>query len=42
MRARIAFYASTPQYRAAYDHLAMGNLADRLKLLSRAQRSDGA
>jgi probable F420-dependent oxidoreductase len=37
-RARIAFYASTPQYRAAFDHLGLGELADRLKLLSRAQR----
>jgi len=37
-RARIAFYASTPQYRAAFDHLGLGDLADRLKLLSRAQR----
>src|SRR6185295_9051658 len=37
-RARIAFYASTPQYRAAFDHLSLGDLADRLKLLSRAQR----
>lgn len=38
VRARIAFYASTPQYRAAFDHLGLGELADRLKLLSRAQR----
>ena len=38
VRARIAFYASTPQYRAAFDHLGLGDLADRLKLLSRAQR----
>jgi probable F420-dependent oxidoreductase len=37
-RARISFYASTPQYRAAFDHLGLGELADRLKLLSRAQR----
>ena len=37
-RARIAFYASTPQYRAAFEHLGLGDLADRLKLLSRAQR----
>jgi hypothetical protein len=37
-RARISFYASTPQYRAAFDHLGLGDLADRLKLLSRAQR----
>ena len=38
VRARISFYASTPQYRAAFDHLGLGALADRLKLLSRAQR----
>jgi len=38
VRARIAFYASTPQYRAAFDHHGLGELADRLKLLSRAQR----
>jgi probable F420-dependent oxidoreductase len=37
-RARISFYTSTPQYRAAFDHLGLGDLADRLKLLSRAQR----
>ena len=37
-RARIAFYASTPQYRAAFEHLGLGDLADRAKLLSRAQR----
>jgi probable F420-dependent oxidoreductase len=38
VRARISFYASTPQYRAAFDHLGLGDLADKLKLLSRAQR----
>ena len=37
-RARIAFYASTPQYRAAFEHLGLSDLADRAKLLSRAQR----
>jgi probable F420-dependent oxidoreductase len=37
-RARISFYCSTPQYRAAFDHLGLGDLADKLKLLSRAQR----
>jgi len=37
-RARIAFYASTPQYRAAFEHLGLADLADRLKLLSRARR----
>jgi probable F420-dependent oxidoreductase len=38
VRARVAFYASTPQYRAAFEHVGLGDLADRLKLLSRAQR----
>jgi len=38
VRARVAFYASTPQYRAAFTHLGLGDLADQLKLLSRAQR----
>jgi alkanesulfonate monooxygenase SsuD/methylene tetrahydromethanopterin reductase-like flavin-dependent oxidoreductase (luciferase family) len=38
VRARISFYASTPQYRAAFAHHGLGDLADRLKLLSRAQR----
>jgi len=38
VRARVAFYASTPQYRAAFAHVGLGDLADRLKLLSRAQR----
>ena len=37
-RARIAFYASTPAYRAAFAHLGLGDLADEAKLLSRAQR----
>lgn len=37
-RARISFYASTPQYRTAFEHLGLGDLADKLKLLSRAQR----
>ncbi len=37
-RARISFYASTPQYRAAFAHLGLGDLADELKLPSRAQR----
>ncbi|MEM7748795.1 MAG: TIGR03617 family F420-dependent LLM class oxidoreductase [Pseudomonadota bacterium] len=37
-RARIAFYASTPSYRAAFDHLGLGALADECKILSRAQR----
>jgi probable F420-dependent oxidoreductase len=38
VRARISFYASTPQYRAAFVHHGLGDLADELKLLSRAQR----
>lgn len=37
-RARIAFYASTPAYRAAFAHLGLGDLADEAKLLSRARR----
>src|SRR5260221_5509605 len=38
VRARVSFYASTPQYRAAFEHHGLGGLADELKLLSRAQR----
>jgi len=38
VRARISFYASTPQYRAPFEHLGLGDLADKLKLLSRAQK----
>ncbi|MPY94030.1 MAG: TIGR03617 family F420-dependent LLM class oxidoreductase [Acidimicrobiia bacterium] len=37
-RARIAFYASTPSYRAPFDHLGLGALADEAKALSKAQR----
>ena len=37
-RARIAFYASTPTYFAAFDHLGLGDLANRCKLLSRAKQ----
>jgi probable F420-dependent oxidoreductase len=36
-RARIAFYASTPAYFAAFDHLGLGDLANRCKVLSKAQ-----
>ena len=36
-RARIAFYASTPAYRSAFDHLGLDNLADKAKLLARTQ-----
>jgi len=38
VRARISFYASTPAYRAAFVHHGLGDLADELKLLSKAQR----
>ena len=31
VRARVAFYASTPQYRAAFAHLGLGDLADRVE-----------
>jgi len=37
-RARIAFYASTPQYAAAFEHLGLGDLAAECKILSREQR----
>lgn len=37
-RARIAFYASTPAYLAAFEHLGLQDLAAEAKLLSRAQR----
>ncbi len=37
-RARIAFYASTPGYAAAFEHLGLAELAAEAKLLSRAQR----
>ena len=40
VRARIAFYASTPAYRAAFAAHGLGELADELKHLSRAQRWD--
>jgi probable F420-dependent oxidoreductase len=38
VRARISFYASTPAYRAAFAHHGLGELADELTLLSKAQR----
>jgi probable F420-dependent oxidoreductase len=38
VRARVAFYASTPAYRAAFAAHGLGTLADELKELSRAQR----
>ena len=37
-RARIAFYASTPAYRAAFDIHGLGELADEMSVLSRQQR----
>lgn len=36
-RARIAFYASTPGYRAAFEHLCLGDLATAAAAHSRAQ-----
>jgi probable F420-dependent oxidoreductase len=36
-RARIAFYASTPGYFAAFEHLGLQDLAGKAKLFSRAQ-----
>lgn len=38
VRARVAFYASTPAYRAAFEFHGLGELADRLAVLSKAQR----
>jgi probable F420-dependent oxidoreductase len=38
VRARIAFYASTPAYRAAFDIWGLSDVAERLSLLSREQR----
>jgi len=38
VRARIAFYASTPAYRPAFEIWGLGDLADRLSILSREQR----
>lgn len=37
-RARIAFYASTPGYLAAFDHLGLGDLARSATVYSREQR----
>ena len=37
-RARIAFYASTPGYVAAFDHLGLGEMARKAQGLSKAQR----
>jgi alkanesulfonate monooxygenase SsuD/methylene tetrahydromethanopterin reductase-like flavin-dependent oxidoreductase (luciferase family) len=38
VRARVAFYASTPGYRAAFEAHGLGDLAAELAVLSRAQR----
>ena len=38
VRARVAFYASTPAYRAAFEFHGLGELADSLSILSRQQR----
>lgn len=38
VRARVAFYASTPAYLAAFEHDGYGETARRLQTLSRAQR----
>ena len=38
VRARVAFYASTPAYSAAFEYHGLGELAERLKVLSREQR----
>jgi probable F420-dependent oxidoreductase len=38
VRARVAFYASTPAYRAAFEFHGLGELADRLSILSKQQR----
>ena len=38
VRARVAFYASTPGYRAAFEVHGLGDLASELAVLSRAQR----
>lgn len=38
VRARVAFYASTPGYRPVFEHHGLGDLARRLSELARAQR----
>lgn len=38
IRARVAFYCSTPAYRAAFDFHGLGDLARRMSVLSREQR----
>ena len=41
VRARVAFYASTPAYLAAFEHEGYGGVARNLQALSRAQRWEG-
>ena len=38
VRARVAFYCSTPAYRAAFELHGLGGLADEMAVLSKAQR----
>lgn len=38
VRARVAFYASTPAYRAAFEFHGLGELAERLSVYSKEQR----
>ena len=38
VRARVAFYAGTPSYRAAFEFHGLGELADQLKVMSKQQR----
>jgi probable F420-dependent oxidoreductase len=38
IRARVAFYCSTPGYRAAFEYHGLGDLAKRMSVLSREQR----
>ena len=40
IRARVAFYCSTPGYRAAFEFHGLGDLAKRMSVLSREQRWD--
>jgi probable F420-dependent oxidoreductase len=40
VRARVAFYASTPAYKAAFEFHGLGELTDRLSVLSKEQRWD--
>lgn len=40
VRARVAFYASTPAYKPAFDIWGLGDVADKLSVLSREQRWD--